>query len=74
MLACIGCYKKCKICKIPHLPEFPMWLDLLSSDFYLVFHIKINDDSCNLPFDALFISLDPKHNSRYNSQIQSKDW
>ena len=45
--------------KILHLPEFPMLLDLLSSDAYLMFHIKINDDSCDLLFDALFISLDP---------------
>ena len=37
-----------------------MLLDLLSSDAYLVFHIKINEDSCDLLFDALFISLDPK--------------
>ena len=51
-----------------------MLLDLLSSDSYLVFHIKINDDSCDLLFDALFISLDQKHDSRYNSQVQSKDW
>ena len=44
-----------------------MLLDLLLSDGYLVFHIKINDDSYDLLFDALFISLDPKHDSRYNS-------
>ena len=30
-----------------------MLLDLLSSDAYLVFHIKINDDSCDLLFNAL---------------------
>ena len=36
--------------KILHLPEFPMLLDLLSSDAYLMFHIKINDDSCDLLF------------------------
>ena len=30
-----------------------MLLDLLSSDAYLVFHIKINDDSCDLLFDTL---------------------
>ena len=36
-----------------------MLLDL-SSDAYLVFHIKINDNSCDLLFDTLFISLDPK--------------
>ena len=35
-----------------------MLLNLLSSDVYLVFHIKINDPSCDLLFDALFISLD----------------
>ena len=51
-----------------------MLLDLLSSDSYLVFHIKINHDSCDLLFDALFISLDQKHDSRYNSQVKSKDW
>ena len=38
-----------------------MLIDLLSSGAYLVFHIKINDDSCDLLFDALFISLDQKH-------------
>ena len=45
-----------------------MLLDLLSSDSYLVFHIKINDDSCDLLFDVLFISLDPKHDSMYKLQ------
>ena len=54
----------CRICKIPHLPEFPMLLNLLSSDTYLMIHIKINDDSCDLLFDALFIFLNPKHDSR----------
>ena len=42
-----------------------MLLDLLFSDAYLVFHSKINEDSCDLLFDALFISLDSKHNSMY---------
>ena len=42
-----------------------MLLDLLFSDAYLVFHIKINDDFCDLLFDTLFISLDPKHDSMY---------
>ena len=56
----------CRICKIPHLLEFPMLLDLLS-DAYLMFHIKINNDSCDLLFHTHFISLDPKHDSRYNS-------
>ena len=42
-----------------------MLLNLLFPDAYLVFHIKINDVSCDLLFDALFISLDPKHNSMY---------
>ena len=46
-----------------------MLLDLLS-DVYLVFHIKINDDSCDLLFNALFISLDPKHDPMY--KLQSK--
>ena len=36
-----------------------MLLNPLSSDAYLVFHIKINDDSCDLLFNTLFISLDP---------------
>ena len=45
-----------------------MLLDLLSSDSYLVFHIKINDDSHDLLFDVLFISLDPKHDSMYKLQ------
>ena len=36
-----------------------MLLDLLSSNAYLVFNIKINYDSCDLLFDALFISIDP---------------
>ena len=49
-----------------------MLLNLLSSDAYLVFHIKINDTSYDLLFDALFISLDPKHDSMY--RLQSKDW
>ena len=40
-----------------------MLLDLLS-DTYLIFHFKINDDSCNLLFGNHFISLDPKHDSR----------
>ena len=31
---------------------------VLSSDACLLFHIKINDNSCDLLFDALFISLD----------------
>ena len=35
------------------------------NDAYLVFHIKINDDFCDTLFDALFISLDPKHDSIY---------
>ena len=52
----------CRIGKIPHLPEFPILLDL--------FHIKINDDSCSLLFDNHFISLDPKYDSKF---IQSKD-
>ena len=43
-----------------------MLFDLLS-DAYLMFHIKINDDSCDLLFHSLFISLDPKHDSRYNA-------
>ena len=47
-----------------------MLLDLLSSDAYLVFHIKISDDSCDLLFDALFISSDPKHDSI--NKLQSK--
>ena len=38
-----------------------MLLDLLASHAYLMFHIKINDES-------------PKHDSKYNSPIQSKDW
>ena len=46
--------------------------DLLSSSAYSVFHIKIDDDSCDSLFDALFISLDPKHDSMY--KLQSKDW
>ena len=49
-----------------------MLLDLLSSYAYLMFHIKTNDDSSDLLFNALFISLDPKHDSRHNSPIQSK--
>ena len=47
-----------------------MLLDLLS-DAYLVFHIKINDVSCDLLVNALFISLDPKHDSMY--KLQSKN-
>ena len=43
-----------------------MLLDLLS-DAYLMFHIEINDDSCDLLFHALFSSSDPKYDSRYNS-------
>ena len=62
----------CRIYEIPHLQEFPILLDLLSSDAYLVFHVKINDDSCDLLFDALFISQDPKHDSMY--KVQGKDW
>ena len=42
-----------------------MLLNPLSSDTYLVFHIKINDDSCDLLFNTLFISLDPKYDSMY---------
>ena len=56
---------KFRICKIPHLPESPVLLSLLSSDVYLVFHIKINDDPCDLLFDTLFISLDPKYHYMY---------
>ena len=52
--------------KIPHLKEFPMLLNLLS-DAYLMFHININDDSCDLLFHTHFIPSDPKHDSRYNS-------
>ena len=47
--------------------------DVAQSVAYLVFHIKINDDSCDLLFNALFISLDPKHDSLSYLQIQSKD-
>ena len=43
-----------------------MLLDILS-DAYLMFHIKINDDSCDLLFHTHFISIDPKHDSRHNS-------
>ena len=64
MLKC-GYNVELRFIKILHLPEFPMLLDLLFSDPYLVFHIKINDDSCNLLLDALFISLDPKHDPMY---------
>ena len=47
----------CRICKkIPHLPKFPMLFDLLS-DAYLIFHIKINDDSCDLLFQTHFMHL-----------------
>ena len=56
----------CKICKIPHLLEFLMLLGLLSNA-YLMFYIKINDDSCDLLFHTHFIFLDQKHDSRYNS-------
>ena len=42
-----------------------MLFDLLS-DAYLMVHIKIND-SCDLLIHTHFISLDPKHDSRYNS-------
>ena len=51
-----------------------MFLNLLLSDAYLVFHIKIHDDPHDLLFDALFIYLDAQHDSRFISQIQSKDW
>ena len=43
-----------------------MLLDLLF-DVYLMFHIKIDDDSCELLFHTHFISLNPKHDSRCNS-------
>ena len=46
--------------------NFQRLLNLLS-DTYLIFHIKINDDSCDLLFHTHFISLDPKHDSRHNS-------
>ena len=36
----------CRICKFR---KFPMLIELLS-DAYLMFHIKINDDSCDLLF------------------------
>ena len=49
-----------------------MLLNPLSSDAYLVFHIKINDDLCDSLFHALFISLDPKYDSMY--KLQSNDW
>ena len=41
-----------------------MLLNQLSSDTYLMIHIKISDDSSDLLFNALFISLNPKHDSR----------